>query len=91
MHQGPNVRKLVIHKMSMLMVPPGGRLQTALAALTKHGNVGAVAREATGWVEQAIAAVKTAPGNPYGDDDEAIAGVILKGIADRMASPRGNV
>jgi hypothetical protein len=42
-----------------------------------------VAREAEAWVEQALAAVKAAPGNPYGNDDEAIAGEILSQIEAR--------
>lgn len=87
--QGPNVRKLIAHKMSLLMVPAGGGLATALQALTKPGNLAAVAKEATAWVEAAIAVVKTAPDNPYGEDDEAIAGAILKGIADRSNPRRG--
>lgn len=82
---GPNVKKLIVHKMSLLMVPPGcgNGLQTALAALTKPGNLVAVAREATQWVEAAIAVVKTAPDNPYGDDDEAIAETILQGVENK--------
>ena len=85
MVQGPNVKRLIAHKMSLLMVPPGGGLHTALAALTKPGNVGNVAREATDWVETAIAAVKAAPDNPY-PDDEVIAGEILRQIAVRDPS-----
>jgi hypothetical protein len=43
-----------------------------------------VAREATAWVEQALAAVKSARDNPYGDDDEAIAGEILRQVEARQ-------
>ncbi len=77
--QGPNVKKLIVHKMSLLMVPPGGNLGTAIDALRKPGNVVAVAREATAWVEAAIAAVKAAPGSTW-TDDEAIAGEILRQV-----------
>ncbi len=89
--QGPNVKRLIAHKMSLLMVPPGcgTGLKTAIEALTKPGNIVAVALEATAWVEQALTLVKTAPGNPFGDDDEAIAGEILKGIEARQkGTPR---
>lgn len=83
MIQGPNVKKLIVHKMSLDMVPSGGGLPDALAAF---GKIGDHARVATDWVSQAIAAVKAAPGNPYGDDDEAIAGEILRRIEARKAT-----
>ena len=76
--QGPNVKKLIVHKMSLLMVPPAGGLAETVALMAKPGGIGGAAKEATVWVEQAIAAAKAAPGNPYGDDDEAIAGEILR-------------
>jgi hypothetical protein len=77
MIQGPNVRKLIAHKMSLLMVPKGAGLAGALKSMVTPGAIGNFAREATQWVETALAAVKAAPGNPYGDDDEAIAVEIL--------------
>jgi hypothetical protein len=82
MAQGPNVKRLITHKMSLIMVPAGSKdgLAAALNSLTRPGGIGDAAKEATAWVEQAIAAVKAAPDNPYGDDDEAIAGEILRGI-----------
>ncbi|KKL17574.1 hypothetical protein LCGC14_2484200 [marine sediment metagenome] len=82
MQQGPNVKKLIIRKMSKDMVPDGGGLPDALVALATPGNLSKVAGEATKWVEAAIAVVKTAPDNPYGDDDEAIAEAVLKGLGE---------
>lgn len=76
--QGPNVKKLIVRKMSMLMVPKGAGLQDVMQSLTSPGNIGEAAKQATEWVESAIAAVKTAPDNPYGREDEAIAGEILR-------------
>jgi hypothetical protein len=58
-----------------------------LLAGRRPGNLGAVAREATAWVEQALTAVKTAPDNPHGDTDEAIAEEILRGIEARQRHP----
>lgn len=86
--QGPNVKKLIAHKMSLLMVPPGtgkGALAVAVGAMVKPGNVAAVAREATAWVELAIAAVRqAAEPNPWKHaDDEAIAGKILDEVEKR--------
>ena len=80
MKQGPNVKKLIARKMSKDMVPDGGGLRDAVKALRTPGNLSKVAQEATKWVEAAIAVVKTAPDNPYGDDNEAIAGAVLEGL-----------
>ncbi len=91
MIQGPNVRRLIARKASLLMVPPGsGGLPAAIEALRKHGNIIAVTREATAWVEQAIAVVRlAAEPNPYKTaDDETIAGVILEEIEKRLEAQR---
>lgn len=81
--QGPNIKKLIIEKMSASAIPAGGGLAAGIAFLSSVANIIAAAREATAWVEQAIAVFKTAPDNPFGDDDEAIAGEILAGIEAR--------
>ncbi len=86
MKQGPNVKKLIAHKMSLIMIPPGSKngLATGIAALRKPGNIFAVCREATAWVEAALSAVKSAPGGMVYTDDEQIAGIILDGIAVKL-------
>jgi hypothetical protein len=92
--QGPNVKKLIIRRMSMLMVPDGGGLADALKSLSSAENIGGIAREATDWVMAALAAVKMSPGNVHDDDDEAIAGEILRQIEEknneRSRNPRKN-
>jgi hypothetical protein len=81
MIQGPNVKKLIVRKMALLIVPRGSNTGLGdVVDVLKGGRLGDVAREATDWVEAALRAVKSASGNPYGDDDEAIAGEILRGI-----------
>jgi tRNA G18 (ribose-2'-O)-methylase SpoU len=55
MPQGPNVRRLIATKMSVLMIPPNtgkDALAVGIEAIKKPGNVGAVAREATDWVNR---------------------------------------
>ena len=84
MSQGPNVKKLIVHKMSLIMGPPGGGAGAVVANLVRPGNLAAVAREATEWVESAIATVKSAPDNPYATDEE-IAGEILRQIDAKKA------
>jgi hypothetical protein len=86
--QGPNVKKLICHKISLDAVPAGGGLQSAIEFLSDKDRIISSARSATQWVETAIAAVKVAPGNPFGDDDEAIAGEILRGIEERKKQQR---
>ncbi len=86
--KGPNVRKLIAHKMSLLMAPPGtdNQLGQALKFLIEPGKIVAVAREATQWVEAAIAVVRSAPDNPYTTDEE-IAGAILEKIEKQKTIP----
>jgi hypothetical protein len=82
---GPNVRKLVAAKMARDAVPPGGGVGNAIRFLTTPGAVTDGARKAQEWVKAAIAAVKAAPDNPYGDDDEAIAAEVLRQIERKKA------
>lgn len=85
---GPNVKRLIIRKMSLLAIPPGSgkdSLSLGVEMFTSRGKFASIAAEASDWVRQAIAVMKTAPDNPYGDDNEAIAGALLKGIEEREA------
>ena len=76
---GPCVKKLIARRMARQMIPDSGGPLDGFNALTS-GNLGGFAKEATTWVEEAIAVVKTSHDNPYGDDDEAIAQAILSNI-----------
>jgi hypothetical protein len=89
MHQGPNVRKLIVHKMALLMIPPGtpDPLVKGVAELTSPGNLSAKARQATEWVEAVIAAIKAAPDNTYRTDEE-IAAAILHKVEERQKAQR---
>lgn len=76
--------------MALDAVPPGGGVKNVLAFLTDKTAIIDGAKKATAWVEEAIAVVKTAKDNPWGNDDEAIAGEILRQIEEKKAahSPR---
>lgn len=89
--QGPNVKRLICHKLSVDAVPAGGGFASAIEFLSDQERIINGARAATDWVQTAIAAVKAAPGNPYGDDDEAIAGEILRQIDERKRAARNEV
>lgn len=77
--KGPNVKKLIAHKMSILAIPPGGGLADGVEFLMSKERVIQAAKEATAWVEDAIAVVKSAPDNPFKTDEE-IADEILRRI-----------
>ena len=90
--QGPNVKKLIVRKMSTDAIPPGGGLAAGIKFLSSKENIVAGAKAATQWVEAAIAAVKSAPDNPFGNDDEAIAAEILHRLEkqDRAGTEKRN-
>ena len=88
MIQGPNIKKLIIHKMSMIAVPKGAGIGDALNFMTKPGAIGNAAKEATEWIENALKAIRLADDpNPWRDaTDEEIAGHLLREIDSKMAS-----
>jgi hypothetical protein len=77
-----NFDKLVVYKIFLIAVPPDGGLNDALGLFLTPGYLGDVAAQATDWAKAAIAAVKESPDNPYGDDDEAIAGEIMRRVGE---------
>lgn len=85
---GANVRRLMIEFSSTLAVRSGSGtpMQNALNILAKPGGIAGNMREALRQTELALEAMKAAPDNPYGNDDEAIAGEILEELAKRELS-----
>lgn len=88
--QGPNEKRLIAHKASVDMVPPGGGVADVVGVLTQPGKLNAVMRAAAEWVATALDAMRTAPDpNPWRDaDNEAIAEELLKAIERRKAGQR---
>jgi hypothetical protein len=80
---GPNAKELIIERMAQMAVPSGGGVNDALSFLSDSMRIVVVGRDAAEWVRQAISVMKAAPDNPYGDDDEAIAGEILRQLHQR--------
>lgn len=74
---GPNVRKLIIIRLSYEAVPPGGGLGDAIASLINPRLMQEQYNRAVVWVKAVIDTVRTAPDNPYKDDEE-IAGAVIK-------------
>lgn len=77
---GPNVKKLIIWKMSRDAIPPGGGFVDGIRFLSNPKEIVKIAKAAEEWVKTAILAVKQARDNSYGNDDEAIAGEIIRRI-----------
>jgi hypothetical protein len=65
-------------------IPKGGGFADGMRFLTSP-DLPARGRDAVEWVFAAIDAVKSAPDNPYGDDDEAVAGEILRRIEEKRS------
>jgi len=82
---GPAVKRLIAARMTVLAIPPGTPepWNAGAVALATPGNISRLAREATAWVTGALLAIKSAPDNPFGDDDEAIATALLNKCAER--------
>jgi hypothetical protein len=82
---GPNVKKLIIHKMSLDAIPPGGGVADGLKFFTDKERISKTIRESDEWVKQALLAVRNAgEPNPFKNaTDEDIAGEILRKIEDK--------
>jgi hypothetical protein len=80
---GPNVRRLIAIKMAQDAIPSGGGFADGLKYLTSPG-LGQKAQAAAEWAEDAIRTVKSAPDNPWGDDDEAIARELVNRVEAKM-------
>ena len=78
---GPNVKRLISMRMAMLAIPAGTKdpLMAGIHTILDQQKWRLVVKSAVQWVQEAIAAVRSAPDNSYGDD-ETIAGEILRRI-----------
>lgn len=80
---GPNVTRLITKFIAREAVPPGGGISSALEFFTNAQHRNAILAVAEKKAIQAIQAIKSAPDNPYGNDDETIANEILSRIQKR--------
>lgn len=94
---GPNVRRLLFTFIARYAVPPESSNGLASAvnffkgAATRSPAYVEVMRKARAGCEMALEAVKRAKGNPHGNDEEAIAGAILKAVEERKKQRRQGV
>jgi hypothetical protein len=66
---GPNMKKLLARVVARKSIPPGGGMADAINIITTPGALLEVTRVSLDWTDQAIQAVRSAPDNPYGNDD----------------------
>ena len=80
---GPNVKKLIVLFISRGAIPAGGGLADGIEFFRNPERRKDILAQAEANAIQAIQVIKSAPDNPYGEDDEAIAGDLLKRIEER--------
>lgn len=80
---GPNVTKLITRFIAREAVPPGGGIADGVEFFVNPERRKQVLAKAEADALIAIQAIKAAPDNPYGNDDEVIAGAILEKIEQR--------
>lgn len=92
MLEGPNVRKLIIEKISRDVIPPGGGLVEGINFLSDPKKISSCWQAAAEWVKSAITVVRQAAEPNHWKDatDEEIAAEILKQIAAKRQLSRGH-
>lgn len=88
--RGPNFMKLAFHRATVLAVPDGVKdpYTAGLEFFINQDKFKSVMKESFEFAEAAIELVKQSRDNPYGNDEEVIAGVILEQIEQRKAELR---
>ena len=77
---GPNVQKLIAKRAAQIIIPDGGGFFDGLAVFSEPVRLQVSLIQATRWVEEVLRGVKAARENPWGEDDEKIAGAVLERI-----------
>ena len=80
MTKGKNVNRLFAMFFAKHAIPAGGGVADGIALCLDQERFRAVVKQAEEETEKAIQAIKSAPDNQWGDDDNAIAGEIMRWI-----------
>jgi hypothetical protein len=80
---GPYARDLLSKFIAREAIPPGGGLADSIEFFKNPDHRHEMLVRAMNNFELAIAAMRAAPDNPYGDDEEAIAAGILAYLDQR--------
>jgi hypothetical protein len=85
MSYGPNVTKLITKFIAREAIPVGGGLADGIEFFTNPEHRKQILIRSELGAMAAIEAIKLASNNPYGDDNEVIAGIILEKIEQRTS------
>lgn len=90
MQQGHNVKRLIFHKMSLILAPDGGDIDSTLTAIKTPGAIAKARKKAEKWVADSFVEVRQSRGGQGAAfaNDEILAGVILKQVKERLAAQR---
>jgi hypothetical protein len=80
---GPNVARLIIKFIARGAIPSGGGLADGLEFFSNREKRQQVLALAETKALESIQSIKSAPDNPYGNNDEDIARVLLEKIEER--------
>jgi hypothetical protein len=80
---GPNVTKLIIKFIAREAIPSGGGIADGMEFFRNQELRKQVLETAQSKAIQAIELIKSAPDNPFGNDDEQIAIGLLKKIEEK--------
>ena len=75
---GPNMKKLIVKFIAREAIPPGGGIAAGMEFLTNPERREQVIAKAVVNAAAAVLLIKSAPDNPFGDNEEEIAEFILK-------------
>jgi hypothetical protein len=81
---GKNVTKLIIRFIAREAVPPGGGINNVAVFFSNAEHRKQIIESAEAKAIAAIQLIKNAPDNPYGDDEEIIAGILLEKIQEKQ-------
>lgn len=81
---GPNMSRLIVHKISVDAVPGGGGIQSAIDFIM-DGRLEKSAKDASVWALRAVEAVLAAPDYTGDRTEEGVAGMILKKLDERLS------
>lgn len=81
--RGPYFMELVHRRVARDAIPDGGGVGAGIDFLLNPERIRETTRAAFEFVQEAVDAVRAAPDNPYGDDEEAIAKHIVEEIEKR--------
>lgn len=82
---GPNVTKLIIKFIAREVVPAGGGIADGIEFFRNSERRKQILESAESKTIQAIQLIKSAPDNPFGNDDEQIASELLKKIEEKRS------